>query len=1086
MLKFYLSKPVNFLSRILSTATLFLILAGSTSQAQISLPANFQNQLMSSGWTELEGFRFDSTGQMYAWEKAGRVWVVDTNGVKLVSPLLDIHEEVGGWRDHGLNGFALDPNFRTNGYYYLFYTVDRNHLIYFNTLQYVAASDSFFKATIARVTRYTANSATNFTTTVAGSRLILLGEDKKTGVPVLHESHSGGSLVFGTDGSLLISTGDGASYNFTDSGGTAVGNQTYWQQALADTIIRDKENVGSFRSQLVDCLNGKILRIDPATGDGLPSNPFYDPANPRAAKSRVWCLGLRNPFRMCLRPGSGSTDISAGDPGDLFVGDVGWALWEDMQVAKTSGLNFGWPIYEGLAANTSYLAKLTVNKDAPNPLFGTGGCTQQFFKFKDLLIQETLNPPSFPNPCNAAQQVPGTIPTFMHSRPDVDWRHGSDTARTGIFIGNNASEIMLNHPASPVPGPVFQGNAALGGVWYSGSKFPVIYQNTYFQGDLGQGWFRNFKYDLNSDLDSVKNFGTGIGFAVFMEYNQKDEWLYYVKYPSQIHRIIYTSAVNNLPVAVASQNTLYGAAPLTVNFTGSNSSDPENLPLTYSWNFGDGSPVSTAVNPSHIFNPVPSNPVTYTVVLTVTDNIGQTSTDTLHVYVNNNPPVVNIISFNDGDLYSMSQNTILPLQANVFDAEHAPSQLFYTWQTFLHHNNHEHQEAIDTNKITTTVISNVGCNGETYYFRIQLTVTDAAGLSTIVNSNIYPACDPPDAFFTADTNKLCINGTIHFTDHSTNLPDSWQWLFPGGTPSSSSLKNPVVVYNTGGKHDVSLIATSTQGADTLLLPDMINVVYNPPATITPAGTDSVCAATPVLLTANSGSNLIYQWSKNSINISGATALTYTAITSGTFKVKVTRTTTGCNKTSIGKKIVNRQVTSVIIPQGPTTFCIGDSVVLSAPVGAGNTYEWKRNGIVISGATASNFTAKTTGLYRVILTEVHGCSKVSAGVQVTVNCRLDGSALTHPFVEEFYADIFPNPVTNNSTLSVVITMAAEINVEIYDAIGKRVKSVAENVVVEEGENLFDINTSDFTNGIYFVKINSAGYSRTIKMIVQNSW
>ena len=118
-----------------------------------TFPANFQSQVVSSTWDEVVGFRFDSTGQMYVWEKKGKVWVVDTTGATLATPLLDIHDEVGNWRDHGLNGMALDPEFRSNGYYYLFYTVDRYNLLYAGTPGYNAAVDSFFNATISRVTR---------------------------------------------------------------------------------------------------------------------------------------------------------------------------------------------------------------------------------------------------------------------------------------------------------------------------------------------------------------------------------------------------------------------------------------------------------------------------------------------------------------------------------------------------------------------------------------------------------------------------------------------------------------------------------------------------------------------------------------------------------------------------------------------------------------------------------------------------------------------------------------------------------------------------------------------------------------------
>ncbi len=183
--------------------------------------------------------------------------MVVTNEVKLPNPVINITSEVGNWRDH--------------------------------------------------------DSATNFTSIIQGSRRVLIGETKKIGNPVIFESHSGGSLMFGTDGSLLVSTGDGGCYTFIDGGA----GSTYWAQALNDSIIRPEENVGSFRSRIVICLKGKILRIAPENRDGLPSNTSFHAQNIRSPQSRVWALGVINPFRVSLRPGTGETDNTAGNPGTL-------------------------------------------------------------------------------------------------------------------------------------------------------------------------------------------------------------------------------------------------------------------------------------------------------------------------------------------------------------------------------------------------------------------------------------------------------------------------------------------------------------------------------------------------------------------------------------------------------------------------------------------------------------------------------------------------------------------------------------------------------------------------------------------------
>ena len=288
------------------------------------------DEVFVGGWNQATGLTFDENGRMYVYEKSGKVWVVE-NGNKLSTPLIDISEEVGNWRDFGLVGFALDPNFLNNGYIYLLYIVDRHHLLNFGTPSYDPSTNAYFEATIGRITRYTARASTNFTTVDYNSRRVLFGESVDTGMPSLHQSHGVGDLVFGTDGTLLACLGDGASYGSVDEGSAG---ETYYSTALSDNIIRPDENVGAYRCQMANSFNGKIIRIDPSTGDGLPSNPFYNASNPRSPQSRTYALGVRNPYRMCLRPETGSHQASDGDPGTFYFGDVGWGTHEELNSAK--------------------------------------------------------------------------------------------------------------------------------------------------------------------------------------------------------------------------------------------------------------------------------------------------------------------------------------------------------------------------------------------------------------------------------------------------------------------------------------------------------------------------------------------------------------------------------------------------------------------------------------------------------------------------------------------------------------------------------------------------------------------------------
>src|ERR1041385_758339 len=81
-----------------------------TSQGSV-LPAGFAEETITGPWTEPVGLAFDPGqqtpgGRIYVWERAGRVWIVE-NGIKATPPLIDLSEEVGGWRDFGLLGFAF-------------------------------------------------------------------------------------------------------------------------------------------------------------------------------------------------------------------------------------------------------------------------------------------------------------------------------------------------------------------------------------------------------------------------------------------------------------------------------------------------------------------------------------------------------------------------------------------------------------------------------------------------------------------------------------------------------------------------------------------------------------------------------------------------------------------------------------------------------------------------------------------------------------------------------------------------------------------------------------------------------------------
>ena len=144
-------------------------------------------------------------------------------------------------------------------------------------------------------------------------------------------SHSVGTLLFGRDGYLYATGGDGASFNNVDYGqyganyaGDKANPCGDPPGAVGTALSPPGAEGGALRSQSVRrtdgpaTLDGAVLRIDPATGAGVPGNPYFSSSDANAR--RIVAFGLRNPFRITQRPG---TD-------ELWIGDVGWNTWEEI------------------------------------------------------------------------------------------------------------------------------------------------------------------------------------------------------------------------------------------------------------------------------------------------------------------------------------------------------------------------------------------------------------------------------------------------------------------------------------------------------------------------------------------------------------------------------------------------------------------------------------------------------------------------------------------------------------------------------------------------------------------------------------
>ena len=155
------------------------------------------------------------------------------------------------------------------------------------------------------------------------------------------------------------------------------------------------------------------------------------------------------------------------------------------------------------------------------------------------------------------------------------------------------------------------------------------------------------------------------------------------------------------------------------------------------------------------------------------------------------------------------------------------------------------------------------------------------------------------------------------------------------------------------------------------------------AAITPVGDTTFCPGGFVVLTANVGAGLTYQWYVGGAAIGGAVASSYIATTSGSYQVQVTNTA-GCSTLSIPMLVTVDTAVATITASTSTTICSGSSATMDANTGVGLSYQWLQDGGAIAGATASSYTTTLAGDYSVIITNATGCSATSNVITISVN------------------------------------------------------------------------------------------------------
>jgi len=379
---------------------------------------------------------------------------------------------------------------------------------------------------------------------------------------------------------------------------------------------------------------------------------------------------------------------------------------------------------------------------------------------------------------------------------------------------------------------------------------------------------------------------------------------------------------------------------------------PTGATLSYQWKL-NGNNITNATNATNAsFTALNSGD--YTVTITNSSNNCVATSSAITVSANTTPSAV----VSPTGAVSVCQGAALTLSANVVTG------LSYQWKL----NGNDIPNATGNTFSATqagdyTVFVSAGNNCTT------LSATTTLSLNPLPTATITPAASA----------TICQGASV-VLNANTGTGLTYQWKLNGGNISGAT--NASYTANAAGDYTVQVTNANTCSQTSSVQTVTVNAL--PTATATAAGATTFCQGNSVVLNANTGTGLTYQWKLNGGNISGATNAAYTANAAGSYTVEVTNANT-CTQVSNALAVtVNPLPTSVITPAGSTTYCTGGSVVLNANTGTGLTYQWRRDGINLTGATNNSYTATVAGDYTLIVTNTNACSATSSVVPVTIN------------------------------------------------------------------------------------------------------
>ena len=380
------------------------------------------------------------------------------------------------------------------------------------------------------------------------------------------------------------------------------------------------------------------------------------------------------------------------------------------------------------------------------------------------------------------------------------------------------------------------------------------------------------------------------------------------------------------PTAGFSAGATSGCVPFAVTFN-----NTSNFATTYAWSFPGGTPpTSTDPNPTVVYN----TSGTYNVTLIVSNSAGS-DTLTLTNYIN--------VAAQPAPGFTSSVNGLTTSFTNT-----SANATSYLWDFG------DGQTSTQPNPTHTYAADGT--------YIVMLSATNNCG--TVTTTQTVTIVTPPTAGFSANATSGCAPFTVQFTNQSSANATSWNWQFPGGTPSSSIAQNPAVTYSAPGTYTVTLTVSNSAGQNTSTQTNYITVTTTPVAGFNFTTNNATATFTNTSTNATS-----YSWNFGDGQTSATANPAHTYAADGTYTVTLSATN------ACGTVTTTQTVTIVTPPtagflSNATTGCAPLTVQFSNESSENATsFAWEFPGGTPATSTAENpsVTYAAAGSYTVTLT-----------------------------------------------------------------------------------------------------------------------